>query len=47
MQAPRPCPDLLNQHLWGWHPGIGLVDRLPKDFEIEPGLNFEWVIHVG
>ena len=48
MQIPRPCPDLLNEHLWGWRPGTpGSFDGLPRDPEIEAGLNVGWVVHVG
>lgn len=47
-QTPRPCPDLLNQHLWGRCPGApGSFDGLPKDPEIKPGLDLGWIVHVG
>lgn len=44
---PRPCPEHLNQHFWGWHPEIGILARLPRDSEIKAGLKFGWVIHAG
>lgn len=40
-QPPRPCPDLLHEHPWGWRPGTGISHRLPRDSEIKPGLNFD------
>lgn len=50
VRTPRPCPEHLNQHFWGWRPEIGILARLPRDSKIKAGIpksRQEWVIHVG